>query len=151
MDDIQRLAGDYPWVQTPLVVSAPMRLIALADMAVEVSKAGKSWKERAKFPSPPSPRNWFVDLLTNWHRRNWVHRRRNRCLRPRIPRPPRTGTTQKHHVTNTAWHLTNRYRIYQLGSEPRDGYPHYRPTPTCSSLVLRSFLHNLARAMDRKE
>lgn len=42
MDDIQGLAGDYPWVQTPLVVSAPMRLIALADMAVEVSKAGKS-------------------------------------------------------------------------------------------------------------
>jgi nitronate monooxygenase len=57
MDDIQRLAGDYPWVQTPLVVSAPMRLIALADMAVEVSKAGKSWEKRAKSISPFNPRN----------------------------------------------------------------------------------------------
>jgi hypothetical protein len=41
MDDIQRLKEDYPWIQTPLVVGAPMRLIALADMAVEVSKAGE--------------------------------------------------------------------------------------------------------------
>jgi len=41
MDDMQRLKVDYPWIQTPLVVGAPMRLIALADMAVEVSKAGK--------------------------------------------------------------------------------------------------------------
>jgi len=41
MDDMQRLKEDYPWIQTPLVVGAPMRLIALADMAVEVSKAGK--------------------------------------------------------------------------------------------------------------
>ncbi|KAI4691119.1 uncharacterized protein J4E84_003410 [Alternaria hordeiaustralica] len=37
---MQRLKEDYPWIQTPLVVGAPMRLIALADMAVEVSKAG---------------------------------------------------------------------------------------------------------------
>ncbi|KAF1838353.1 inosine monophosphate dehydrogenase [Decorospora gaudefroyi] len=35
-----RLRQEYPWIQTPLVVGAPMRLIALADMAVEVSKAG---------------------------------------------------------------------------------------------------------------
>jgi len=41
MDDMQRLKEDYPWIQTPLVVGAPMRLIALADMAVEVSKAGE--------------------------------------------------------------------------------------------------------------
>ncbi|KAF2649593.1 oxidoreductase [Lophiostoma macrostomum CBS 122681] len=40
MDDIKRLKVHYPWIQTPLIVSAPMRLIALADMAVEVSKAG---------------------------------------------------------------------------------------------------------------
>ncbi|KAL6706866.1 hypothetical protein ACN47E_005009 [Coniothyrium glycines] len=40
MEDIQRLKKDYPWIQTPLVVGAPMRLIALADMAVEISKAG---------------------------------------------------------------------------------------------------------------
>jgi nitronate monooxygenase len=37
---IQILKDDYPWIQTPLVVGAPMRLIALADMAVEISKAG---------------------------------------------------------------------------------------------------------------
>lgn len=49
MDDIQRLKEDYPWIQTPLVVGAPMRLIALADMAVEVSKAGKSYEKRALF------------------------------------------------------------------------------------------------------
>lgn len=37
---VQRLKKDYPWIKTPLVVGAPMRLIALADMAVEISKAG---------------------------------------------------------------------------------------------------------------
>lgn len=42
MNNIQRLKQDYPWIQTPLVVGAPMRLIALADMAVEISKAGTS-------------------------------------------------------------------------------------------------------------
>ncbi|KAF1971421.1 inosine monophosphate dehydrogenase [Bimuria novae-zelandiae CBS 107.79] len=40
MEGVHQLKKDYPWTQTPLVVSAPMRLIALADMAVEVSKAG---------------------------------------------------------------------------------------------------------------
>jgi hypothetical protein len=40
MNDVQKLENDYPWIQTPLVVGAPMRLIALADMAVEISKAG---------------------------------------------------------------------------------------------------------------
>ncbi|KAF2740508.1 inosine monophosphate dehydrogenase [Polyplosphaeria fusca] len=40
MDHIQRLKKDYPWIQTPVVVGAPMRLIALAEMAVEITKAG---------------------------------------------------------------------------------------------------------------
>jgi hypothetical protein len=40
MQNMQKLKKDYPWIQTPLVVGAPMRLIALADMAVEISKAG---------------------------------------------------------------------------------------------------------------
>ncbi|KAH7402002.1 hypothetical protein DE146DRAFT_652148 [Phaeosphaeria sp. MPI-PUGE-AT-0046c] len=40
MNDLDRLQHDYPWIQTPLIVGAPMRLIALADMAVEISKAG---------------------------------------------------------------------------------------------------------------
>ncbi|KAH8731412.1 oxidoreductase 2-nitropropane dioxygenase [Phaeosphaeriaceae sp. PMI808] len=40
MTQIQQLKQDYPWIQTPLIVGAPMRLIALADMAVEISKAG---------------------------------------------------------------------------------------------------------------
>jgi hypothetical protein len=40
MDTAQKLKKDYPWIQTPLVVSAPMRLITLAESAVEVSKAG---------------------------------------------------------------------------------------------------------------
>ena len=40
MDPIQRLKTDYPWIQTPLIVGAPMRLIALADLAVAISKAG---------------------------------------------------------------------------------------------------------------
>ena len=30
----------FPWIETPLVVSAPMRLISTAALAVEVSKAG---------------------------------------------------------------------------------------------------------------
>lgn len=37
MDDIQR---DYPWAHTPLVVGAPMRLIALSQLACEISNAG---------------------------------------------------------------------------------------------------------------
>ncbi|KAF2630570.1 inosine monophosphate dehydrogenase, partial [Macroventuria anomochaeta] len=40
MDSIQSLKSDYPWIETPLVVGAPMRLIALADLAVAISKAG---------------------------------------------------------------------------------------------------------------
>ena len=40
MNDTQKLKEDYPWIQMPVVVGAPMRLIALADMAVEISKAG---------------------------------------------------------------------------------------------------------------
>ncbi|KAF2854802.1 inosine monophosphate dehydrogenase [Plenodomus tracheiphilus IPT5] len=35
-----KLKEDYPWIQTPLIVGAPMRLIALAELAVEISKAG---------------------------------------------------------------------------------------------------------------
>lgn len=34
------LASAYPWARSPLVASAPMRLIALAPLAVAVSKAG---------------------------------------------------------------------------------------------------------------
>lgn len=40
MDPLQRLKNDYPWIHTPLIVSAPMRLITLAESATEVSKAG---------------------------------------------------------------------------------------------------------------
>ncbi|KAF2474592.1 inosine monophosphate dehydrogenase, partial [Lindgomyces ingoldianus] len=40
MDAIQRVKRDYPWIQTPLIVGAPMRLIALAELAVEISRAG---------------------------------------------------------------------------------------------------------------
>jgi hypothetical protein len=36
----EQLRKDYPWIHTPLVVGAPMRLIALADMAVQISNAG---------------------------------------------------------------------------------------------------------------
>ena len=37
MDDLQ---SDYPWTQSPLVVGAPMRLIALSKLACEISNAG---------------------------------------------------------------------------------------------------------------
>lgn len=37
MDNLQK---DYPWTKAPLVAGAPMRLIALAAMATEISKAG---------------------------------------------------------------------------------------------------------------
>lgn len=37
MHDLQR---DYPWIHTPLVVGAPMRLIALSNLACEISNAG---------------------------------------------------------------------------------------------------------------
>jgi NAD(P)H-dependent flavin oxidoreductase YrpB (nitropropane dioxygenase family) len=50
MSNIAKLKQDYPWIRTPPVVGAPMRLIALADMAVEISKAGA----HARIPSPLS-------------------------------------------------------------------------------------------------
>ncbi|KAF2842802.1 inosine monophosphate dehydrogenase [Patellaria atrata CBS 101060] len=34
------LQTDYPWIRQPLIVGAPMRLIAAAPLAVEISKAG---------------------------------------------------------------------------------------------------------------
>jgi nitronate monooxygenase len=34
------LQRDYPWIRTPTVACAPMRLIALANLAFEVSRAG---------------------------------------------------------------------------------------------------------------
>ena len=37
MDDLQ---SDYSWTQSPLVVGAPMRLIALSKLACEISNAG---------------------------------------------------------------------------------------------------------------
>lgn len=40
MADIEKIKADYPWVRTPLIVGAPMRLIALAELAVEISAAG---------------------------------------------------------------------------------------------------------------
>lgn len=33
--------ASYPWIQAPLIVSAPMRLVAFAPLAVEVSRAGE--------------------------------------------------------------------------------------------------------------
>ncbi|KAF2708565.1 inosine monophosphate dehydrogenase [Pleomassaria siparia CBS 279.74] len=40
MNGVQNLKKAYPWIQTPLVVGAPMRLISLADLAVSISRAG---------------------------------------------------------------------------------------------------------------
>lgn len=39
MSPPKELKQNYPWVKYPLVVGAPMRLISLAELAVEVSKA----------------------------------------------------------------------------------------------------------------
>jgi hypothetical protein len=41
MNKIHKLKQVYPWIQTPLVVGAPMRLISFADLAVSISRAGK--------------------------------------------------------------------------------------------------------------
>ncbi|KAK3045427.1 hypothetical protein LTS18_013833, partial [Coniosporium uncinatum] len=38
--NIAKLQKAYPWIKTPLVCCAPMRMIALAPLTVEVSKAG---------------------------------------------------------------------------------------------------------------
>ncbi|KXT00973.1 hypothetical protein AC578_8202 [Pseudocercospora eumusae] len=37
---MDRLKADYPWTKAPLVCGAPMRLIALASLATEISRAG---------------------------------------------------------------------------------------------------------------
>ncbi|KAF2809905.1 inosine monophosphate dehydrogenase [Mytilinidion resinicola] len=34
------LKQTYPWIKTPLIIGAPMRLISLAPLAIEVSRAG---------------------------------------------------------------------------------------------------------------
>jgi nitronate monooxygenase len=39
-DHPQTLKGEYPWTSTPLIASAPMRLISTAPLAVAVSRAG---------------------------------------------------------------------------------------------------------------
>ena len=38
---MKRLLADYPWIRGPLVAGAPMRLISLAPLAVEVSRGGR--------------------------------------------------------------------------------------------------------------
>lgn len=40
MGIMKALMNEYPWTRNPLVVSAPMRLISLAPLAVAVSRAG---------------------------------------------------------------------------------------------------------------
>lgn len=37
---MSQLSNNYPWTSTPLITSAPMRMIAGPKLAVEVSKAG---------------------------------------------------------------------------------------------------------------
>jgi hypothetical protein len=59
MTDIQRLKQDYPWIQTPLIVGAPMRLIALADMAVEISKAGMCSPTIPSLPQATPPQHFY--------------------------------------------------------------------------------------------
>jgi nitronate monooxygenase len=39
-DKLDRLEREYPWINTPLVVGAPMRLIALSKLACGISNAG---------------------------------------------------------------------------------------------------------------
>jgi hypothetical protein len=70
MNDLQRLKKDYRWIQTPLVVGAPMRLIALADMAVEISKAGKS-------TSSPLPSHARSTCITRNHTTTYTHQHIN--------------------------------------------------------------------------
>ncbi|EME39556.1 hypothetical protein DOTSEDRAFT_75276 [Dothistroma septosporum NZE10] len=40
MEQVKQLKVDYPWTQAPLVSCGPMRLVALASLATEVSRAG---------------------------------------------------------------------------------------------------------------
>jgi len=40
VEHTRRLASTYPWVKTPLIVSAPMRVFAGPELAVAVSRAG---------------------------------------------------------------------------------------------------------------
>jgi hypothetical protein len=107
------------------------------------------YKAFLSFFSRSSTRNEFVIILTNSHRRNWFHRRRNRCLGPSISYWPREGTTQKHYIANAKWYFAHRHWVYQLGREFRNGYPHHRTTPASSSMVLCSFLHSLTCTMGR--
>jgi hypothetical protein len=92
MDSIQKLKTDYPWIQTPLIVGAPMRLIALADLAVAISKAG-TYRPSATQAQlyPPYPHIAIINITCSalraplmLCRRHRLHWRRNRRLRSRV-------------------------------------------------------------------
>jgi hypothetical protein len=83
METARQLEEDYPWTQAPLIVGAPMRLIALADMAVEISKAG-TLHQYLPFgrlsPRDPIRPNTLIEFVITSHRRLRLHRRRDRHL-----------------------------------------------------------------------
>ena len=67
-----KLLKTYQWVKAPLIASAPMRMIALAKLAVEVSKAGTMTLDAIQ-----------IVQLNVIKRRYWFHRIRKRPVQPR--------------------------------------------------------------------
>lgn len=128
MDPVQKLRNDYPWIHTPLVVSAPMRLITLAESATEVSKAGK-------FPfcfpyhtlhSEPGARVFFTSRRSaapssNAHsqlttfRRHRLHSCRHGLLNSLQQSPDCQTPPEKPTLANQRLNHTHRHRLHQLG------------------------------------
>jgi len=144
MDPINKLKQDYPWIQTPLVVGAPMRLIALADMAVEISKAGKYHHQRYQNTEQQD------NKLTLFYRRHRFHRRRNRRHRSTHPTPTRPTNTPAN-LSPRFPHPAHRHWFHQLGSPIRPLHLHHRRVPTSRSMVLRPVITVVAGRLGRSK
>lgn len=155
MDQNTRLKNDYPWIQTPLIVGAPMRLIALAEMAVEISKAGTTHFPTFLLspfllttPRPaPNHRHHPINLTPQTHRRHRLHRRRHRRLRA-IHAPPTSPDAPPRDPAPHLAHASHRHRLHKLGCQPLPLHPANRPIPPQRSMVLRAVYAVLARGMD---
>ena len=123
MTSIKKLKHDYPWIQTPLIVGAPMRLIALADLAVAISKAGTI---HAAHPLPHLTTQQhnhplFSSLTPKLtpHRRHRLHRHRHRRVRSRIAPGRGILPARKRKSAHRQRHAPRRCGLHQLGRRPR--------------------------------
>ena len=146
MTSIQRLKNDYPWIQTPLIIGAPMRLIALADLAVEISKAG-THPPTTSTPTVQFELEHQATPLT-LPRRPRLHRRRHRRLLAGSPPRQRCDAAISHAPSDSKRPAAHRRRLHQLGRRPCYRTPAARALPPRGCVVLRAALGRGAGGLD---